>query len=133
MSEQITPEVAHSFLMKEVYVPVFLEKLANDFGIVPQNENEVAELLKIASHLTAIQEQETVKQAQSKSTLLDAASNNLETVMQKMGFASNEGQQKATEEEALIKAASENLAVNPSIKAAMAVYHDALAQHMANS
>ena len=87
MSEQITPEVAHNFLMKEVYVPVFLEKLANDFGVVPQNEEEVAQLLKIASHLTSIQEQNNVKQAQTRSSLINSATSSLEGVMSKLGYA----------------------------------------------
>lgn len=133
MSEQITPEIAHNFLMKEVYVPVFLEKLANDFGVVPQNEEEVAELLKIASHLTTIQEQETVKEAQTRSTLIGAASNSLEGVMSKLGYASPVSQHQANREEELVKAASENLANNPSIQTAFAVYHDALAKHLSNS
>lgn len=133
MSEQITPEAAHGFLMQEVYVPVFLEKLANDFGIVPQNESEVENLLKIASHLTALQEQEQVKQASSRSTLISAATDSLQNVMGKLGYASPEAEKQAAQEESLIKAASENLANNPSIQTAFAVYHDALAQQLANS
>jgi hypothetical protein len=39
---------------------------------------------------------------------------------------------KAANEEALVKAASDNLAANPSIQAALAVYHNALAQHVAS-
>jgi hypothetical protein len=132
MSEQITPETAHNFLMKEVYVPVFLEKLANDFGIVPQNEEEVAELLKIASHLTSIQEQETVKQAQARTTLIGAASNSLESAMGNMGYANPSVAQSGAREEALVKAASDNLAANPTIQAALATYHTALAQQLAN-
>jgi hypothetical protein len=132
MSEQITPEAAHGFLMREVYVPVFLEKLANDFGIVPQNEEEVVELLKIASHLTNIQEQETVKQAQARTTLIGAASNSLESAMGNMGYVSSAESQYAAREEELVKAASDNLASNPSIQAALAAYHNALAQQLAN-
>ncbi len=133
MSEQITPETAHNFLMREVYVPVFLEKLANDFGVVPQTEEEVANLLKIAGHLTSIQEQENVKQAQARSSLIDAASTNLENAMSKMGYASPEAKQIADQEEALVKAAAANLATNPAVQAAVATYHDALVQHLANS
>jgi hypothetical protein len=128
MSEQITPEQAHGFLMQNVYVPVFLEKLANDFGIVPQNEGEVAELLKIASHLEAAKEQEQIKQAQARGSLIGAASSSLENAMGSMGF----GNPQVVQEEALVKAASENLAANPSVQAALAVYHNALAQHVAN-
>jgi hypothetical protein len=133
MSDQITPEAAHNFLMKEVYVPVFLEKLANDFGIVPQNEEEVASLLKIAGQLTSIQEQENVKQAQARTSLIEAASSNLENAMGKMGYASSEAKQAADQEEALVKAAAANLANNPAIQAAVATYHDALVTHLANS
>ena len=128
MSEQITTEQAHGFLMQNVYVPVFLEKLANDFGIVPQNEGEVAELLKIASHLEAAKEQEQIKQAQARGSLIGAASSSLENAMGSMGF----NNPKAANEEALVKAASDNLAANPSIQAALAVYHNALAQHLAS-
>jgi hypothetical protein len=133
MSEQITPEVAHNFLMKEVYVPVFLEKLANDFGVVPQNEQEVEQLLKIASHLTSIQEQNNVKQAQSRSSLINSASNSLEGVMSKLGYANPADQQEAAQEEALVKAASENLAKSQAIQTAFAVYHEAIANQLANS
>ena len=133
MSEQITPEVAHNFLMKEVYVPVFLEKLANDFGVVPQNEEEVAQLLKIASHLTSIQEQNNVKQAQTRSSLINSATSSLEGVMSKLGYATPAIQQEAAQEETLVKAASENLAKSPAIQNAFAVYHDAIANQLANS
>jgi len=128
MSEQITPEVAHNFLMREVYVPVFLEKLANDFGIVPQNEDEVAELLKVASHLTSLQEQETVKQASARTTLIGAASRSLESAMGNMGYASPTIVNNNAREEALVKAASANMAANPSMQAALATYHNALAR-----
>lgn len=128
MSEHITPEVAHNFLMREVYVPVFLEKLANDFGIVPQNEDEVAELLKIASHLTSLQEQETVKEANARTTLIGAASNSLESAMGNMGYASPTRVNNNAREESLVKAASSNMAANPSMQAALATYHNALAR-----
>ncbi len=132
MSEQITPEAAHGFLMREIYVPVFLEKLANDFGIVPQNEEEVVELLKIASHLTNIDEQETVKQAQAQTSFIGAASSSLESAINGMGYQSASVNAAQEREEALVKAASDNLSNSPAIQAALSVYYNALAQQVAN-
>ena len=40
-------QAAHATLVREVFIPVFLEKLANDFNIVPQNDEEVSSLLSL--------------------------------------------------------------------------------------
>ena len=44
-------QTAHATLVREVFIPVFLEKLANDFNIVPQNDEEVSSLLEMAARL----------------------------------------------------------------------------------
>jgi hypothetical protein len=124
MPEQLTPEAAHQLLIKEVYTPVFLEKLANDFGIVPQNEDEVVLLLKIAGDLAIAEEQNNIKTAQQKSGLIAAAANNLGTAMSKMGFANPQEAQAAAQEEALIKAASANLAATPKFQEAFTKYYE---------
>lgn len=126
MAEQLTPEAAHGLLIKEIYVPVFLEKLANDYGIVPQNENEVVNLLKIASDLAVAEEQANAKQAQAKSSLIEAAANNLGAAMNKLGFADPSLAKKASQEEALVKAAAENLAASPVIQEAFSKYYEGL-------
>lgn len=130
MSTNATPEDAHAFLMQEVYVPVFLEKLASDYGIVPQTEEEVAQLLKIASSITSIQEQELAKQASAHSSLITAAAQNLEGVLNPSSLG-NEAQVKAAQQESLVKAAAANLALNPNVREAVAVYHQAIAEHLA--
>jgi len=123
--EAMTPQDAHAFLTREIYVPVFLEKLASDFGIVPQNEQEVEHLLGIGSRLSQVREQEQVKQAQAQTSFIAQAANNLDSQMASLGYKGS------TNEESLIKNASANLAADPRVAQAVKTFQAALAGELA--
>lgn len=123
--EAMTPQDAHAFLTREIYVPVFLEKLASDFGIVPQNEQEVEHLLGIGSRLSQVREQEQVKQAQAQTSFIAQAANNLDSQMVSLGYKGT------TNEEQLIKNASANLASDPRVATAVKTFQAALAGELA--
>jgi len=48
---KMTKEDATTILLHEVHHPVFFQKLANDFGIIPGTTEDAEELVKIASKL----------------------------------------------------------------------------------
>jgi len=123
--EAMTPQDAHAFLTREIYVPVFLEKLASDFGIVPQNEQEVEHLLGIGSRLSQVREQEQVKQAQAQTSFIAQAAQNLDSQMVNLGYKGS------TNEESLIKNASANLAADPWVAQAVKTFQAALAGELA--
>ena len=123
--EAMTPQDAHAFLTREIYVPVFLEKLASDFGIVPQNEQEVEYLLGIGSRLSQVREQEHVKQAQAQTSFIAQAAHNLDGQMAALGYKGS------TNEESLIKNASANLAADPVVAQAVKTFQAALAGELA--
>lgn len=121
----MTPQEAHAYLTREIYVPVFLEKLASDFGIHPQNEQEAEYLLNIGSRLSQVREQEQVKQAQAQTSFIAKAAANLDTQMVALGY------QGTTNEEQLIKNATVNLANDPNVALAVKTFQAALAGELA--
>lgn len=119
-----TPQEAHALLTERILVPVFLEKLAADFGIAPQSEQDLEKLLAIGSRLMAAHEHEQVKQAGVQASFLDQALANLDGEMKKAGYVGS------TNEEQLIKNASANLAADPEIAAAIRVFSAGLGREM---
>ena len=45
--QAMDPQQAYDVLFGNVHLPVFFEKLAPDYGITPENENEAQQLLEI--------------------------------------------------------------------------------------
>lgn len=119
-----TPQEAHAFLTEQILVPVFLEKLAADYNIVPQSEQDLDKLLAIGSRLMSAHEAEQVKQAGVQASFLDQALANLDGELKQAGYAGS------GHEEELIKKASANLAANPEIANALRVYTAGLTAEM---
>lgn len=115
-------QAAHSTLVREVFVPVFLEKLASDFGIVPQNEAEVSSLLEMAARLGEAHAQESIKSASAQTDLLKLANQQLGGLV----GAPNVD----TELSTLVKQASSELAKRPEIMDAVLTYHGAIAKQL---
>lgn len=92
---------AHATLVREVFLPVFLEKLASDFGIVPQNNEEVASLLDTAARLGEAHAAQAVKEASAQTN-----------------FFNNDY--------SVIKAAAHNLANRDDLVDAVLTYHGAI-------
>jgi len=74
MTVVIPPELVPSYqkLTEEVHRPVFLQKLASDYGIVPQSVEEEAALRELAGILQVQYAQEQIKQASAVSPLVAA-------------------------------------------------------------
>ena len=109
---------AHATLVREIFVPVFLEKLANDYGVVPQNDQEVSSLLEMAARLGEAAAHENVKAASVQTSFLDVANRSLGGVMGRNTQDHNLNNQ--------IKQASNNLAQRPDIIDAVLTYHGAI-------
>lgn len=127
MPEIKTAAEAQVYLTDRVLIPVFLEKLAADFNIVPQSEQDLEKLLKIGGRLMAAHEEEQVKAAGVQSSFLDQALDNLDGAMKKAGY------QGSSREEDLIKAASANLAADPEIARAVQLFAAGVASELNNA
>lgn len=73
------PEQAYAHIYGTLYAPVFLEKLANDYGIVADTEEDKAMLLKMAGQLRASHDE--AAQAPRDNSLLKAASSALDNYL----------------------------------------------------
>lgn len=123
IDEQNQAQAAHATLVREVFVPVFLEKLASDYNIIPQSDEEVGSLLEIAARLGEAQAQEQVKSASTQSNFLKVASNQLGNLI---GSPVEDHTLNST-----IKSASYELANRPDLIDAVLTYHGAIAKQMA--
>lgn len=68
-------------LYREVHVPAFFEKLANDYGIVPKTEQEAVALLTQADQLSQIYAATPSKQA----SLLEKGGQRIEALLKTAG------------------------------------------------
>lgn len=116
-------QAAHATLVREVFVPVFLEKLANDYNIVPQNDEEVSSLLEMAARLGEASAEESVKSASAQTSFLNVANRQLGGLV---GSSNN------NELNYVVKNASYELAARPDLFDAVLTYHGAIAKQMAN-
>jgi hypothetical protein len=83
MPTQQEAEDAMTTLYREVHIPAFFEKLANDYGIVPRDEAEAIKMLDQAEKLATLQAQTPTKQA----SLLDRGGAKLDALLKKAGAA----------------------------------------------
>lgn len=116
-------QAAHATLVREVFIPVFLEKLANDFNIVPQNDEEVSSLLEMAARLGEASAQESVKSASNQTNLLKLANNQLNGLV--TGTNTNNNSISSA-----VKQASYELASRPDLVDAVLTYHGAIAKQI---
>jgi hypothetical protein len=50
-NDQMNPVAAHNLITQQVWLPVFFEKLAAEYGVQPQSEADVTHLLELGSQL----------------------------------------------------------------------------------
>ena len=83
MSQTQLPPVdqAYNTLLERVKYPVFFAKLAQDWGIVPQNQIDAENLIKMAERLSTAKMQEQTKQASAGNGFLSSALQGLEQVL----------------------------------------------------
>ena len=108
-NEQALPEVGEAYnnLFEGVHANVFFGKLANH-GIQPQNEKEAADLLELAGKLRGVDNNNDEKEAGDS-----RFANPVGALTEVLGETPQGQHAKAQEEEAVFKAAAEQLAEEP--------------------
>ena len=123
MADQaLTPQQAYDVLFGHVHLPVFFEKLAQDYGIVPENETEAQQLLEIGSKLRAAHTDELTKSATADNEFLGYANQQLDGSPEQPGYAADGDYDHA------VKEVSAQLAQDPTLHHAVLTYQDAVAQ-----
>lgn len=118
--QQVTPDQAYDIIVAQVHAPIFFNKLASVYGIVPNTPQDTQELLNLASRLRNAHEAEQVKSAGARSNVLAEACHDIGAVLNEHGYPappSNHYQQHATA-----------VASNPLMKEAALVFRNWLSQ-----
>lgn len=109
MPTQQEIDAALDTLYREVHVPAFFEKLANDYGIHPRDEKEAVALLEQAEQLHQVYAATPTKQA----SLLEKGGKKIEELLKKAGVRQDQGH-------VAVKAAAAGAAKNrPDLAAAV--------------
>ena len=110
-------------MFQNVHAPVFFQKLAQDYGVVPENEHEATQLLEMAGKLRYAQQDELSKSAGDRADFLGEANNELSA---QLGLP---GQATGTDHEfdSAIKQASVEMAKDPVLQEAVLTYQDSIA------
>lgn len=116
-----TAVAAHDLLFREVHVPVFLEKLAADYGVTPSNDDEVLQLLELAGKLRVAHETTTTKTANQRQNFLGKAIEKLDGIMAESGMAHRSAA------DARHTKLAQDLAASPEIRKAVLDYQNGIA------
>jgi len=76
---------AYSTLLDQVWGPVFFQKLSQDWGVSPQNQEEVEKLTALAHRLRAGHQNDAQKQSPARSSVLDQVLNDVDRVLERQG------------------------------------------------
>lgn len=106
----VFPEATYAGLIQRFHLPFFLEKLARDWGVVPQSEAEVQQLLEAAAMLR--QQKEAAAAEGSGNTFLTEACDSLKTAVAGLG-----GQTAPTSYDHQVKQAAATLLQDPQAQA----------------
>jgi hypothetical protein len=104
--QQLAPEQAYQTLYQRLHAPVFFKKLASDYGIVPQTEQEALDLLSLGGSLRQAYEADQAKQASAAPRGQSRFSNFVGEITDVTG-------QSSVANERLIKAAAAEAAQDP--------------------
>jgi hypothetical protein len=118
---EMNGEQAQQVLAETVHAPVFFNKLAEDYGIVPQNEQEALQLLDLSNKLRVVQAQEQTKSASQRNEFLDAAGAELDRTV----YGSREPQRTD-----VVSQAAHEMSYDPILKEAALTYQDAVAANL---
>ena len=125
MSEEkqaMDPQQAYDVLFGNVHLPVFFEKLAQDYGITPENENEAQQLLEIGAKLRSAHQEELTKSASTGNSFLGLANEHIDDTLGTPSYDAG------TEQDDAVKEVSAALAQDPTLQQAVLTYQDAVAQ-----
>lgn len=118
----LSHDQAFNTLVENVHMPVFFSKLAQEYGVVPQNENEAQQLVELSHRLRAAHGQELDKsagQAAQPNEFLAAAN-------QLLGAEPLQNTARISVE----KQAASELAQNPLIREASLTHQDNVAANI---
>lgn len=126
--QALAPETAFATVHNRVYAPVFFTKVARDYGPALQrcgvdlsNPQHQQQCLTMAAQLRTAHDAH-VKNAAAHGSLLDAASQHLQTALNKAGFEFPDNQ------DALIKQAADEVSRDPEMAHAVLSLQYAAAQ-----
>lgn len=125
----LTPAAAETLLQERIFVPVYFEKLANDFGLRPESPEQAERMLRIGMKLLEARQQEQHKSASARGDFLGQAEDALDVTLAHYGYGTSSAPSQDQQAQA-VKSASVQLAQDPQIREAVLVYHDALARQM---
>lgn len=126
-NNQLTPEDAYDILVSQVHAPVFFEKLANVYGIKPQTQEEMRDLVLMAGDLRNLHEQKLSKQANVRGSFFADARDELSNMVQGAGYKS------VVDNQAQAKSAAATAVKNPLIRDAALVFNNYVASLTANA
>lgn len=118
----MTPEEAYEVLVAQVHAPVFFEKLAKVYDIVPQNAQQARDLLQMAGTLRNIHEAENTKAAAAQGDVVSQAKQDLDQILSQFGY------QPMANNDPVVKQAAWNLAGTPLLREAALVFQ----HHLSN-
>ena len=123
MSEsQQVPDLSHeqacNTLVENVHVPVFFSQLAQDYRVVPQNEQEAHQRVELSHRLRAAHSEELSKSAGHRNEFLTTADQLLS------------GEQEQPADVDIVKQAAAELAANPLIREASLTHQDNIAANI---
>jgi hypothetical protein len=109
---------AYRVLYEKIHAPVFFNKLAQDYGIVPADENQAQHLLEMGADLFANEQVNQEKQAGAVGDFIAQAHNSLNQLLGKQASAPSGG----PGNDRLVKQAAYQLARDPGMRAAALTY-----------
>jgi hypothetical protein len=129
VAELAFPQEAYDLLVERVHKPVFLEKLARAYGIVPEGPAEEQALLELAGVLRQHRDSEVVKQAAAGqgSFIVDAV-DSLKQGLNQLGY-----QPLPTSYDRLVKQAAQQLSFDPQVAGAVESFGTYLGQLQAQA
>lgn len=107
----LDPDTAYAVVHQRVYGPVFFEKLAADYNIRPQNEQEAMEMLTMAAQLRSAHDMQ--EKAASANSLLGGAHQHLNQQLQSMGMQPQSHQQH--QQQNVVKQAAAQASFDPDL------------------
>lgn len=121
-------EQAEALLQQQILIPIFFQKLAQDYGWVPSSQDQAERVLRIGMKLLQAKQIDQAKSASAHGDFLGAAEEDLDRVLHQHGYAQQAAPQGP--QSPSVKSAAAQLAADPTIRQAILVYHDAVQRQL---
>jgi hypothetical protein len=121
----VTYQDAYDHIINNIYAPVFFEKLARDYGLTPNTQDEARELLVLAGKLEQLEGEYVAKQANDRTNFIGQATQYLDNVLGRAPLPS--GSPNAYNETE-IKQAAANLSQVDHLRDAALIFADYMRQ-----